>query len=549
MNAHAVSAPLRFVWRRALLPAFHALDRGLVRLASLFGALEPELVRRALWMNGLFLGLYVVGVVPIPWVSLAALLFAYVGILAVGRAWVANEKLRTNIVKKLDDTDPDTLPDLRGAALLSALHLLILFPLLLWQLSKHFPGQLFAVPEGASFGAWLEFAFEPYAKSLFDQFEAHSHAVDIAASSSAGRYVVLLKRLTLDFIIIQGVIRIFAVNTTTREAVGALAAHPDITVRLGRRAVGPLTDILAGGDPAEPAPAHLRAQAALVLGDLKAWDAVPGLSAALNDESPEVRWRAATALGEIRDPAANPALLEAVRDADPNTARSALDALIALDAREVVPTLREWLTGTGPARALAAEGLRHLAGKDAVDALSAALRDPDEEVGKSAAASLGSLGEMAAVVPLVSILQDREASRWLRYEAAKALEAVGSPTAVPALVGVMADTDAPLRRLAARALGSIGDPSAGPPLLSALTDDAEEVREAAAAAVGALKAPGGTGELVRLLRDPHAEVRVAAADALAEYGAAALAVVEPELPTAEGDYREKLESVIRRVGR
>ena len=52
----------------------------------------------------------------------------YLGILGVGRAWVANEKQRTAIARKLSDTDPDALPDLRISALLSALQLLIIIP-------------------------------------------------------------------------------------------------------------------------------------------------------------------------------------------------------------------------------------------------------------------------------------------------------------------------------------------------------------------------------------------------------------------------------------
>ncbi|MBA4065972.1 MAG: hypothetical protein C0501_20085 [Isosphaera sp.] len=545
---NAALAPFRLAWRHALGPAFHALDAGLVRVAALFGALEPDLWRRVLWMNGLFLALYAVGALPVPGLSLAALLFAYVGVLAVGRAWVANEKLRTRIVKKLDDTDPDTLPDLRGAALLSILQLLVLFPLLLWQLSQHFPGKLFAVPPGASFGAWLEFAFEPYAKTVLDQFAAHSHEYDIAASTAAGRFVILLKRLTLDFIIIQGVIRVFAVSTTIGEAVGALGTHPDITVRLGRRAVAPLTDILKGGDPAAPATAHLRAQAAVVLGELRARDAVPALTAALADECEEVRWRAAGALAAVRDPGSAAALLRAVRDPDPNTARAALDGLIALDAKDAVPTLREWLAAPGPAtgRALAAEGLQHLAGKDAVPALAAALWDADEEVGKTAAAALGGLRDVSAVGPLGAVVSDGGAPPWLRYEAAKALGAVGDASAVAPLTAGLADPDPTLRRLAARALGGLGA-DGGPALVGALTDGSAEVREAAARAVGAAKPADGPAALVRLLRDSHAEVRDAAADALAEYGPSAAAAVEAELGSAAGDDRERLEAVRERL--
>ena len=104
---------------------------------------------------------------------------------------------------------------------------------------------------------------------------------------------------------------------------------------------------------------------------------------------------------------------------DTRAARDFFDALVAMDAKEAVPTLREWLAGTeAPAvRALAAEGLRHLAGKDAVEALSAALRDADEEVAKAAAASLGSLREAGAVEPLGAVLGNPDASAWLRYEA------------------------------------------------------------------------------------------------------------------------------------
>ena len=55
----------------------------------------------------------------------------FLGVLGVGRAWVANEKLRTRIARKLSDADPDELPDLRVSALLSSLQLFIIIPLLM----------------------------------------------------------------------------------------------------------------------------------------------------------------------------------------------------------------------------------------------------------------------------------------------------------------------------------------------------------------------------------------------------------------------------------
>ena len=55
----------------------------------------------------------------------------FIGVLGVGRAWVTNEKLRTKIARKLSDADPDELPDLRISALLSAIQLFLIIPLLL----------------------------------------------------------------------------------------------------------------------------------------------------------------------------------------------------------------------------------------------------------------------------------------------------------------------------------------------------------------------------------------------------------------------------------
>jgi HEAT repeat protein len=302
-------------------------------------------------------------------------------------------------------------------------------------------------------------------------------------------------------------------------------------------------------DPA--AEALVKARAAMILGELKATAAVPDLIAALNDPSPEVRWRAVTALGEIRDPQAIPGVMEILRDPDPTTARAAHDALVALDARDRIPALREWLQGSGSssARALAAEGLRLLAGRDAVEPLVAALRDPDEEVAKAAAAALGALGDSRATEPLGRVVADGSAAPWLRYEAVKALEALGDVAGASALQIALADPDPALRRLAARALGTLRNPATGPALVAALKDTAPEVREAAALAVGTLKTPDGPEALVRLLHDPHAEVRAAAADGLVKYEGAAIPALERAVGHADGELRARVEEIRKRIGK
>ncbi len=89
-------------------------------------------------------------------------------------------------------------------------------------------------------------------------------------------------------------------------------------------------------------------------------------------------------------------------------------------------------------------------------------------------------------------------------------------TTVPILIILLSDQDISVRRTAADSLGKIGDLSAEPFLLRALHDSDGTVREAAARSFGRLPAFGqeaGTA-LMGLLRDSDVSVRRAAAQAL-----------------------------------
>lgn len=239
--------PFRAVWR-LLLALLTALDHGLVWLAVPFGARVPHPGRRYAMMLGLFAALFVLGSLPTPTLSLAALSFGYVGVLAIGRAWVVNEKERAAIVKKLKDADPDQLPDLRWTALVSALMLFILFPLLFQQVERFF--HLYKLNEEPTFRSWLWFAVDKtYLKALPDWsilYGVHISAIDF--DDARGRHLVLLTRLTFDYILIQGVLRLLAIRATIREAVAAVKADPDMAVRLGKRAIAPLMEKLEDPD-------------------------------------------------------------------------------------------------------------------------------------------------------------------------------------------------------------------------------------------------------------------------------------------------------------
>src|SRR5262249_2189491 len=152
----------------------------------------------------------------------------YVGVLAIGRAWVANEKLRTAIAKKLANGDPDALPDLRLDALLSALQLIWLFPLLFRQLDLHF--HLFDAPADATFLDCLAFTFDSFSKALLDWAQAYGlsvpHPIRYERPSALAGTLLIMKRLTIDYILIQGIVRLFAIRATVKEAVEALRQDP-----------------------------------------------------------------------------------------------------------------------------------------------------------------------------------------------------------------------------------------------------------------------------------------------------------------------------------
>jgi HEAT repeat protein len=78
---------------------------------------------------------------------------------------------------------------------------------------------------------------------------------------------VLLTRVTFDYLLIQGLLRLLAIRATVREAVATVKADPERAVRLGRRAIRPLIEKL--GDPDREV-RGAAANALMQLGDARA---------------------------------------------------------------------------------------------------------------------------------------------------------------------------------------------------------------------------------------------------------------------------------------
>jgi HEAT repeat protein len=186
---------------------------------------------------------------------------------------------------------------------------------------------------------------------------------------------------------------------------------------------------------------NVRSHAAAALGEIgpDAREVVPALAAALKDFDTKVRSHAAAALGNIGPDAreAVPALAAALKDFDYYVVRTAAAALgkIGPDAREAVPALGAILQDPDEEvcriAAVALDKMRLDAGLDAVPAT--VLFNPANNVRNSFGNSL---------------------KEDLRWTAAEALVGIG-PAAMPALSAALKDPDKNVRRTAAAAMHKI----------------------------------------------------------------------------------------------
>jgi HEAT repeat protein len=332
---------------------------------------------------------------------------------------------------------------------------------------------------------------------------------------------------------------------------GLLAALRDESWQVREAAAEALGEI---GAPAVPgllaalrdAEEDVREAAAKALEQIGA-PAVPGLLAALRDAEEDVREAAAEALGEIGDAAVVPGLLAALGDADERVREAAAAALGQIGAPAVPGLLAALRDESWQVRGAAAKALGEIGDAAAVPGLLAALGDAVWWVRQVAAKALGRIGDAAAVPGLLAALGD--AVGCVRWVAAEALGRIGDAAAVPGLLAALRDADWRVRWEAARALGEIGDAAAVPGLLAALGDAVGCVRWVAAAALGRIGDAAAVPGLLAALRDADADVREAAAAALGRIGdAAAVPGLLAALRDADADVREAAAWALRKIG-
>jgi len=156
---------------------------------------------------------------------------------------------------------------------------------------------------------------------------------------------------------------------------------------------------------------------------------------------------------------------------------------------------------------------------DSVAEQIAALKDEDWAIREDAASLLGTLKDPRAVLPLVSLLRDRDRS--VREAAIGALTAIGEPS-VPALGACLSDPELTVQEAASAVLASIADRRVLDPLKQALRSHDWIVRMHAVKALGRVQDVSAIEPLLPLLQDKVKAVREEVAAALAAIGEAAI---------------------------
>lgn len=171
------------------------------------------------------------------------------------------------------------------------------------------------------------------------------------------------------------------------------------------------------------------------------------------------------------------------------------------------------------------------------------LADPERDVRAAAARSLGRLGAVEAITPLVT---SSVGELLPRDVADTALVDIGPP-AVESLIELTSHADAEVRTSAVRVIGLIGAAPDVGPVIDHLGDPAASVRSASASALGRLGAGEARDALVVALGDRIPDVRAAAARALGQIGGGQATAAL--IPIARTDSFEPAHAAARALGR
>ncbi len=292
----------------------------------------------------------------------------------------------------------------------------------------------------------------------------------------------------------------------------------------GSPAVSPLIGLLA-----EPALRETAAAALLKIGEAAAEACVQALDGADTDLGETLRG-ILSALGE----AAIPPLIQAL-----TSGRSGLRAGVA----DILDTMgwEPWNENERAWYLIAREEWMELAlmGGPAVDPLIRALRGDDDRIRGEAAATLGEIGNPAAVGPLVDALAAGLPA------AADALVAIGRPSVLPVLALLERETGA-ARETAVEVLGRLGAPEAVPAIVALVRSGGDRLHRRAVDALVGIGEPA-VDALIPLLGE-DGDGHAGAAAALTGIGEASVPPLVGALDDGSARTRMGAALVLKRLG-
>ena len=230
--------------------------------------------------------------------------------------------------------------------------------------------------------------------------------------------------------------------------------------------------------------AKVRVKIVESLGHIDDPSALPGVINALKDGNVEVRRAAVETVSEFEDQSATAALISMIRDEDVEVRRGVANALGSLEDPSAIDALTAMARDSdSEVRANAIEALSDFENQRLIPIFVTALKDSNAHVREHAADALGNFDELRkAPRELIDLLADPV--RDVRRSAASSLGNIGDEAAVPALKKMVSDTDAETRRTAVEAMKDIGGAEAMQALLGLLKDPDPEIRKLAAEALG-----------------------------------------------------------------
>jgi HEAT repeat protein len=299
-----------------------------------------------------------------------------------------------------------------------------------------------------------------------------------------------------------------------------------------------------------------RKKAALALGKAgkDARVAMPALLEALKDDNDEVRALARDALDNIGEPLEGdfPILSLALRDEDPDVRAYAVGAIDSLgpDSWAEITQVRALTEDSDPYVAEEAKKTLQRMEKNILEELTRLLKDPNPDVRRNAAVSIGELGVAVRSVAssLTAALGDENPA--VRVAAADALLELGIDS-VPVLSESLSSANVNARRSAISALGRLGsDAYEAMPKLTSLADDPDVGNDA----TGALEQLGeyAVPAIVNRLEGARGDrLPQALRDTLVRIGPRGYPAIEYQFnnKTTNDKLRTALTEVINRIGK